>query len=372
MLELQENKNSYLFQLPVRNRGNMHVRIAGKVEIRSEAGQILEDFTLTAGKGFLLPGHERVFRNEMQTSLPDGFYVAKVDLHREGHTQPMTNNFAFYVEAGEPKVGELSDEIRARLDKQSAGFTVTPGETTVSLRPGARRMQAVTLTNLTRDTFTVRARPAEWVRNIDGRDLVMDGEASHGHSASGWIDVRSPEITLRPLGKSRVPLFVSLPKEAIGEGYAAVAFNRDGVNLDDSPAERSRRSARLRVIAEGSGVRSAEIEAFESARLPNGAFEFILRFRNTGALGLFPDVSISILDKDSNQAGRITLPDVRNRLYQAGQTGEARAQYNQILDPGDYTASLNFAYSDTQPAVSRRTTFTVPEVTAPSETAAAD
>ena len=60
---LQESKSSgYLVSVPGQ-RGNIHARMGGTVEVRSDAGQMVEQFPLTAGRGFLLPEQERLFES---------------------------------------------------------------------------------------------------------------------------------------------------------------------------------------------------------------------------------------------------------------------------------------------------------------------
>ncbi|MFC1636891.1 hypothetical protein ACFL5Z_18865, partial [Planctomycetota bacterium] len=263
--------SGYTFELPVRNRGNVHARMSGTVEIRSEAEQLVDRFDLEAGRGFILPGHERLFKNRGTVNLPDGVYLMRIRLEAQNSRRPMQNSFPFYVENSQPKVAELTDELRAKLQKQSAGFIVSPAEMLISLRPGGRRSQAVELINLTRDTIELKASLMEWYRGADGNDLVADSKVPHGRSGRDAVTLRQSEIQLRPLSRRRVPITIALTKEAAGERYVALTLDRTDVQLDASPAGRVRRSTMLRIYAEGTGQINGEITRLEAVRKPNGA-----------------------------------------------------------------------------------------------------
>ena len=53
------------------------MRLGGSVEIRSEAQQLVERFEMKAGRGFVLPMRERLFKSRGRINLPDGIYIAR-------------------------------------------------------------------------------------------------------------------------------------------------------------------------------------------------------------------------------------------------------------------------------------------------------
>lgn len=350
---------SYTLNLPVRNRGNIHTRMGGTVEVRSEAEQLIEKFELAAGRGFLLPMHERLFKSKLRVSLPDGVYLAKIRLEAKG-AAPMLNAFGFYIKDARPTVAELTEELKAKLMKQSAGFTVTPSQMLVALRPGASRMQAFELVNLTRKAIELRVSLVEWYRTPDGRDLAATAKPLHGRSGREWITLRDKQVKLRPLSRQRVPVTVKLPKSAEGEAYAAVTFDRDDVQLDASPAGRARRGAMLRLWAEGTGTESANVTAFEATRKPNGTLVLSVRFKNTGSLSIRPDPRFSVEDVDGRTVGK-PMPSTPPSAVQAGGEGIVTAEWPRVLDPGSYTAELTFRFSPKEPPIMSRTKFTVPQ-----------
>ena len=351
----------YTLELPVRNRGNIHARMTGTAEVRSEAGQLVERFDLASGRGFILPDHERLFASRGAINLPDGLYVVRLTLEAQNSRQPMTNAFPFYVKEGLPTVAEITDELRAELNKLSAGFAVSPAQMQVVLRAGARRTQAAELVNLTRETIRLNAAVMEWYRSQDGRDLVSLEKPPHDRSGRSFVSLQEQEIELRPLSRQRVPLVVALPKGTTGERYAAVTFDRADVQLDRAPAARASRSTTIRVQEEATAAPAAQMTKFQAARTPNGTIEFTAQFKNTGNVGLVPDVSFSITDENGSAVGKVTPPGDPS-FVQAGGEGTVSAEWSRVLDPGQYTGQLTFRFSPNKPPIIERAAFIVPEL----------
>jgi hypothetical protein len=358
-LKTNNRGSGYSLIVPVRNRGNIHTRMDGSVEVRSEAGQKLERFELAAGRGFLLPGHERLFRSKGELNLPDGLYVARVRLVPEKFRRPMQKEFAFHIRDGEPSFGEVSEELRNKMRRQTAGFAVSPPKLAVRARAGSRRMQAVKLINLTDESLRLKAHVLEWTRTADARDLVMEKEPPHGRSAAGGLKLRTKELTLRPRGRRRVPLTVALPRDMEGERYAAVCFDRTDLKLEASPAGRARRSALVRVLSQGTGKTSAEIAEFTATRLANGAVNLEVRLKNSGNLTVQPDARFYIDDEHGDAAGRIA-PGTRPSPILAGGEGVVSALWDKVLDPGEYTARVSLRYSPQEPPLTARTGLVIP------------
>jgi len=359
IIRVGEGGRGYRLDLPVRNRGNIHCRMVGTVEVRSDADQLIDKFEMGAGRGFILPMHERLFRSKLRVNLPDGMYLAKIRLSAKGEA-PMQNAFPFYIRDGEPTVAELTDELKAKLLKQSAGFTVSPAQRLVALRAGGQRMQTIELVNLTKQTLTVQAGLLEWYRGPDGRDTVSDAKPPHGRSGLEWVSLREKALELRPLSRRRLPVVVSLPKTATGERYVAVTFDREDVKLDASPIGRARRSSMLRLWAEGTGTQKAEATDFRATRKPNGAMEFAVRVRNVGDLSIAPETVFDVKSEDGKSVGE-ARPAAAAAAIQAGGEMLISAEWPRVLDPGQYSAELSLRYSPKAPPIMMRTQFVVPK-----------
>jgi len=349
----------YTLELPLRNRGNIHARIHGTADIQSEAGQLVEKFDLVSGRGFLLPEHERVFTSKGKVNLSDGVYVAHFRLDLKNTRRPMEKAFSFYVQNGVPKVADLTDELRAKIKKQAAGFIVKPSNIMLSVRPGGRRTEAVELVNLTNDMLRVLAQPAEWFRTPEGRDFVAFEAAPHGHSGASVLKIHQPAIELPPRGRRRVPVMVEVPRGATGERYAAICFDRPDVDLDQSPEGRARRSTTVSIRAEGTGKAAAEIASFEANRNAKGAFDLDIRYRNIGDTSFNPEISFTIRNKVSDVIDKVRITE-QLPFVQAGGEGVLSREWAKVVEPGEYSADATLRYDPNKPALTARTIFTVP------------
>jgi len=353
--------SGYLFKLPIRNRGNVHARMTGTVEIRSEANQFVDRFDMVAGRGFILPDHERLFENKASVNLPDGVYQMRVRLDVRGSGRPMQNAFPFFIKDGIPEVRAITDELRQSLQKESAGFIVSPAELNISLQPGGRRSQAIELVNLAREKIEIQAQIMQWYRRADGNDMITDANVAHNRSGLENIELREDKIILRPLSRRRLPIAVSLARQAVGETYAAVTFDRLDIQLDNSSTGRVRRSTRICLYAQGTGNINSEITQLQAVRRQNGVVDLILRYRNTGNIGFIPDISFRILDENDSELGKI-VPANRPMFVQAGGDGRTLSAWEKVLDPGQYTVEATFRPSQNMPPVVERTEFVIPSV----------
>jgi hypothetical protein len=318
----------FKFEVPVRNRGNIHTRVAGSVEFRSESGELVTRFDIESGRGFVLPMHERLFEGQVPVNLPDGIYIATMRMGPQGQA-PMRNVFPFYLSSGKAVIEEANDELKAKLLKASAGFMISAAQIDAVVEPGGTQTKAVELTNLTREPINLNLSVVEWLR-----------------------------IVLRPLIRQRIPLTVMMPKDARGERYAAVLFDREDVKLDASPAGQARRSVALRLCAKGTGAPEAEIVEVKSEREPSGTLRVVARVRNTGDVSIEPEARVNI----SNAGGLVAaLAPASAAPVQAGAEAEIAVRWDRVLAPGEYTAVVSVQYAEKKPAISRGARFVVPK-----------
>ncbi len=358
-IQLFEQGAGYTINVPIRNRGNIHDRIKGVLDIKSEAGQMVERFELAAGRGFILPKQERVFTSKGTINLPDGIYSAGIRLNRSSGG-PMRTFFPFAVKGGKPELVEITDKLRRELMNQSTGFLIVPAQLSLNLKGGERRLKPVELRNLTRKPIRIQARVMEWQRNDLGFDLVKNESAEHGHSASDWLSLRITEFELAPLGRRQVPLSIHLPKSAEGEGYAAVTFSRSGTQLDESPKGLAKRSVLVQVGARGTARPNADIEKIWVIKQSNGTYNLLAGIRNTGNIGYVPDISFKLIDKFNNDLGR-KKPINKSGLIQAGGTGLLEANWSEVLPPGEYTMEVVLRYDPNSPPAIKRKKINIGE-----------
>ena len=357
MIDLDRNGRGYVVKLPVRNTGNIHERVRGQLEIRSDAGQVIDRFPLSEGRGFLLPEHERLFTSQGVLNIPDGLYLANVMLLLESTKRTLRNTFPFAVSDGQAKLVEVTEELRKKLQQQSAGFLVSPPFLSTIVRPGSRRTQMVEIRNLTMETIPIHAEILEWSRNEFGLDMVRN-EAGHGRSAREWLDLRTTDLELRPKVKRRLPLIVSVPRESAGQRYSAVTFHRKDRNLSNSPENLARRSILVQVGAQNTGTAAAEVNQFTVSPLESGVIEFIAEIKNSGNITLTPEIYYKIMDSFNKTVGT-KRPEEALSFVQAGGTAQLKMEWREILEPGDYTAELTLRFDPNQPPVIQRKGFTI-------------
>jgi len=364
--------DGYTIKLALRNRGNTHARITGSFDIRTESGRSLEKFEMGSGRGLLLPEHERLFESKSNMNLADGVYRAQVRLDLDKSNRPMEKAFSFYVEKGQPRVAEISDELRTKLSSQSSGFIVTPRQITMASRPGGRRTEAVEVVNLTENELTLIARMGEWVRTSSNTDLIPDSSPAHKRSGLNFLTLRQTEVILPPNGRRRVPILASIPSNATGEVYAALYFNRRDRELDQTPQARIRRGAMVRIQAEGTGQCDAELAAFEANRDTKGATIFTVQYRNTGNLSFAPEAVFIIRKEGSNETVESIRAKISTSYVQAGGEGVLKQEWAKVVDPGKYTAELTFRFDSNKPPLVKRTDFVVPNASESSVTTTAE
>ncbi|NIA15248.1 MAG: hypothetical protein GWP08_14355 [Nitrospiraceae bacterium] len=361
-----ERGSGYTIEFPLRNSGNTHARVTGQARILSESGQLVEEFEVTSGRGLLLPEHQRLFKSKSQVNLADGIYRADMRLTLDHSSRPMEKSFNFYVDQGHALVAEISDDLRAKLSRQSAGFVVTPSRITVAARPGGRRTEAAQLLNLTDEVLHVTVAAAEWYRTSSSKDLVAFEEPPHGHSGSSILSCVNRVIELAPKSRQRIPMVVEVPRGATGERYAALCFDRADIELDQSPEARARRSTMVRIRAEGTGEFAAETVSFDAKRNPKGAFDLTVLFRNTGNIGFTPEISFAIRDAEGGTVDKVRGPE-QPPFVQAGGEGMVSREWTKVVEPGEYVAEATLRYDPDKPALTARAPFTVPAISAVAE-----
>ncbi len=344
LFEAPSAGQGYTLLLPVRNTGNIHTKLTGDVEIRSEAGQVLRRFNLDVGGGYVLPNHERIFPGKEPMLLPNGVYRAIVHLASGETQQPMQRSFSFYVENGKPSSAEISEALREKLAQSAPGFSISPRESLIEARPGGRTMRSVEALNLTREPIRLKASLAEWIRGENGIDAVLDGPAAHGRSALPFLQLPDDEFEIRPLGKLRLPVIVAPPAQTRGERYAAICFEQIGLDMDSSPEARANRSALLRIDARGNAPGEARIENLTQKKLDSGAIAFSCDILNTGETGFIPEFVLALQSAAGASVGRLDPP--RNSLFyiQAGRKARIELKWDRILEQGEYSAGATLRF----------------------------
>ena len=359
-IQKREGTQGYIVKVPVRNRGNIHARLEGVIELKSCSGQLIERILLTAGRGFMIPQHERLFTAKAGINLADGTYITEVNLRIEGSSRHMRSIFPFYIKEGRPTVGEPTDELLAQLKKKSAGFVISCPKIDFQMPPGGRRTKAVEVRNLTDESLRLNCKVREWYRSPEGEDLIVREVPPHGRSAAGMLLISGKDFKILARSKKRVPVTIALPRDASGEYYAVIVFDRPETELENSPEALLRRSLLVQVYSTKKLQQKLKLQDFTAMCKPTGALEFKISCRNTGQVGITPEIGISIKDSNGKEVDKIQ-PKIHNVFIQAGTERLIQFEWRQVLDPGHYNAELALRFSSDQPPIAQRAEFYVPE-----------
>jgi len=351
------DSGAYEMRLPIRNVGNIHARVVGSVQVRSEDGQAVREVPFAAGRGIILPDNERIFVNKSDIVLPDGIYLARIRLEEAHSKRRVQHDYPFHVRDGVPSIAPLTDDIRQLLLRHTLGFAVSTTQVAVEAKPGARKTQAVQLINMTKEKIPIKAVYSNWVRNASGEDLVTILDSTPTESL---LSLRQSEFELPPLGKRQVPLVVALPKDKVGETFAAVTFNRPDRPLGNTPHECARRSVLVRMIPSGTLSPAGEITALTSSRRPTGVLDFKTSIKNTGNSSWEPEIILDIMGKNGQSAGRVYGKSEQMFRILPGGSANFTLSYDQILEAGTYTAQLMLRFDPNKPAITKDAKFEVP------------
>ena len=98
---------------------------------------------------------------------------------------------------------------------------VSPLRVEIQASPGATSTQAVTLNNSAKDPVRVRARLSDWDLSRDGSPQFEGVPEGGPFSATAWIRIAPPEITIDPGKEGTVRFSLTVPPETAPSGYRA-------------------------------------------------------------------------------------------------------------------------------------------------------
>ncbi len=113
----------------------------------------------------------------------------------------------------------------------SAGIVVSPLKQEVTVKPGRAETFYVSLSNVARTAADapqqVRVEVMDYIVTEDGT-LIFRAPGTVEQSASKWITVARPEVTVVPGRGQKIAFEVAAPFNAAGEYYAALMFTLAG------------------------------------------------------------------------------------------------------------------------------------------------
>jgi hypothetical protein len=348
-------------RVAVRNTGNVHAMLEGRVSILDEHGRAMARAPLLGGRGYVLAGGERVFQSSGSEHLPDGVYALAASLHLAGRrSAPTIASVSFTILKGEVHQGEPSPESRALLASLNPGFYLERPTVEFALSPGGKRRELVPIVNRTDQPIELAAELREWELDAQGELTFPPGRPGHGRSCAGWLRVEPPAVTLPPRGRARVALQITMPKQVHGEYYAAVEFKRPDQTKSSDSAALIAGSVLVTARARRTEKPEIQVASFALPKQTPRSTTFRLSVRNCGNVECFAEGRVAVLDSrrrvvvENLQFGseQQTLMPNGVRTFEITWPG--------ALSPGPHTAVIALNYYRGTTALAKEVSFAVP------------
>ncbi len=352
----KEDRNWYV-QVPVRNDGNIHVVLDGDVRLLSETGQLVAQMGLIAGKGYLLPQQRRVFNATGNGPLPDGVYVANVKLGQPDIKKFATEKIPFYVLNGQVYPGSPDDKETSSLSETSQGFILNKTNVVVKIPSGGRQYQVVQLMNVTRKPIEVITKRIKWDQNKDG-DIIFPEQSKHCRELTSAIEITPEKFTIPSKMKKNVKLLFQLPKEAEGEYFDAIVFQKVKTTLTNDAPLLLTQSILTTVTARKTGKAAGEVVDFVFKEIRNKGFLVSVTVKNTGNITTFPEGRINIFGPDNNKIDETLVFGTDSFVLPKNEV-TYEIEWGRILPPGKYRAELAYVFEQAQKSVQKIKTFSV-------------
>ncbi|MBD3288685.1 hypothetical protein GF337_07785 [candidate division KSB1 bacterium] len=353
----KKKERNWYIKVPVRNDGNIHVVLDGDVQLLSETGQLVTRMGLVAGKGYLLPKQRRIFNATGRGPLPDGVYVANVKLGQPDIKKFATEKIPFYVLRGQVYAGSPDEKGTSSLTETSQGFIINKSNINAKIPPGGRQYQVVQLMNITPEPIDVTAVIMKWDQDIDG-DIIFPKQSKHDRHLGNEVKITPEQFTIPPKRKKNVKLLFQLPKEADGDYFDAIVFQKVGTELTDNAPLLQIQSVLAAITARKTGNPAGEIVDFKITEIKNKGFLFKVTVNNSGNITNFPEGRISIFDADNNKIDE-TLTFGKDTFVIPENSVKYEVEWGRLLPPGKYRAELTYIFDQSQKSIQKIRTFSV-------------
>lgn len=346
-------KNALVVRATVNNQGDMHIKAKGRLVLTDRKGKRLREVPLGAGRGMVLPQTKVKFVSVIKRPLP-GDYVAEAILNYGG-TSPAIARLPFSV------ARKIITKDRSFISTQAIGLTLGTEFVDISIPPNSYRTKMLTVTNEDIEPIRVKIN-LKYLQYDENGDIVASNSGDDRFSCLDWITLEPKEFEIGSGAKKTVKLEIKVPEAMPGGRYACIDMQALLASTKDTTLPTSFRIPILLSIP-GKAEKKGEITKVEvSAHNPPG---FVVYFKNLGNIHLKPATKVELK----------FLPKVVSRR-DLTYTGEPKAElvgifgikepkvpvlpggilkleqdYEQLLSPGDYIATVTADYGGTEPAV---------------------
>jgi hypothetical protein len=356
-----ERAGSWTARVTVTNSGNTHTTVEGEARIANTLGHQMAAAPLHTGRGYVLPGGERQFETSGPERLPDGAYVLTARLRPLAKgAPPVSASSAFTLLKGEVHSGQPTPEMRAALAALSPGFYVQQPEVKLSLAPGGRRRQTVTVLNLSDQPLSLVASPRDWEMDEHGQERFPQSAPSHRQSCVTWLSVSPESISIPARGRARLALAVTSPRDAEGDHYAVIVFHKPGGAHIGSLASLTGQVTMVAVRVSGQVKPAIALGPIATTELRPQMTKLRLKVTNTADVECRVNGTVTLLDSlRRTVADNLPFGGDRARILPHSARG-FDLQWRGALAPGRHIAVVSAVFDPDLPAAAGELPLDVP------------
>jgi hypothetical protein len=343
--------------MPLRNEGNIHARVSGRVSILSESGSLLESADFWAGRGYVLPGKVRNLRAHGKNALQDGYYLIRAQLQVSG--SPIKSNcFPFAIYKGEVYPGAATEDLMKLLRATSPGFSLKRFFIQRTISPGGSSFITIPLVSTSDDTVILTPRKMDWSMGTSGQLTLGNSPDFQPRSCSPWIEFLEDTIIVVPKKNTALRLRAAIPKGIEGEYYSAIVFDHEEARSDLPVEFMLPRTQLLSLVTNKNAVSQIELDSVSVSKETTKDFtlhRFVFTVSNTGNIHCFVTGTLSLEEEASKgiykPAGNPQNFGDRETYLLPGAVRKFEVDVP-LIEPAQYRLILSVNYSEeTQPVM---------------------
>jgi hypothetical protein len=320
----------------VSNGGNMHAKIKVRGTLATLAGTVIEKSEAELGPGFVLAGCARTARLDGKLALVDGVYQLRTEVDVEGQGQPMLETARFTVEGG-----KVAAATGGATVANAAPLLLQPAQLGFDLPPRGRRMQSLTVINMTDQPQAIEPRVLGW--NLDEKGNTVFPDAPAGRDVGAGLTVTPASLTIAPHGRGTVVVSCALPPGAQGEYFGAVYLAPAGSPTATDAFTLGPRTALVTAVATGTAQPLATVPQVTVTSLPAGGYEVKVTVANSGNCRCPAQGQVEMIHGAAT-VDRLPFGGADTVVLPGGQR-TFTITWPRVLDPGGYRAVATENYA---------------------------
>jgi len=213
----------------------------------------------------------------------------------------------------------------------------------------------VQVANITNRELSITAQVVPWDQDSDG-DIFFAPSSRHGRHLAQNIQISPENFLLKPGGKANIKIHTQLPRDASGEYFDAILFNREGTKQSELPALLLTQSVLSFVKAIKTDQLDGEYTLFEAKPQQNKNIMFAVTVKNKSNISVLPQGRISIFDAANERIGD-PIPFGGNSFILPALERVFHITWDRILPPGRYRAEVTTEFTKTTKSLKKEFIF---------------